>query len=186
MKLSDIVAYKNLLDEMSSRYTAKNTLLELEGIVKCVKDSTVQVPELLEDLMGAHNRVEKYLTVFEQHLNRLKHQVQLKIEAAEPAYFEASAELYSGGMRNDKPEYIAKRALTTDPLSGLLLQQRLKLYTSWQYPGMVIRPIHALYVDDLVACDPMYFVDTHADLLIPTETWFTEEYQRRIRKYVVE
>ena len=71
-------------------------------------------------------------------------------------------------------------------MTSVVIQQRLKLYTNWQHPGMIIRPAHARYVEDLVACDPMYFVDTNAQLLELTEAWFTPEYQRRLCHYVIE
>jgi SAM-dependent methyltransferase len=94
--------------------------------------------------------------------------------------------LYNTGYRNDSSEHIRNRHIVVDPVTAVIIQQRLKLYTSWQHPGMVIRPAHAKYIEDLVACDPMYFVDTSNQLLELTESWFTPEYQRRLRRYVVE
>jgi SAM-dependent methyltransferase len=66
-----------------------------------------------------------------------------------------------------------------------IIKQRLQLYTNWQHPGMILRPAHE-HVQHLVACDPMYFVDTSDRLLKLTESWFTPEYQHRLRRYVIE
>jgi SAM-dependent methyltransferase len=66
-----------------------------------------------------------------------------------------------------------------------IIQQRLKLYTNWQHPGMILRPAHE-HMKDLVACDPMYFVDTSNEMLDLTQSWFTPEYQNRLRRYVIE
>jgi SAM-dependent methyltransferase len=94
--------------------------------------------------------------------------------------------IYNAGYRNDSTEHIRNRHIVIDPVTAVIIQQRLKLYTNWQHPGMIIRPAHAKYVEDLVACDPMYFVDTSDQLLELTESWFTPEYQRRLRHYVIE
>jgi len=82
--------------------------------------------------------------------------------------------------------HVLDRHMDVDPITAKTIQQRLRLYTDWRHPCMVIRPAHALHVQDLVACDPMYFVDTDRLLLNLTESWFTPEYQRRLRQYVIE
>jgi SAM-dependent methyltransferase len=51
---------------------------------------------------------------------------------------------------------------------------------------MVIRPAYSPWLEDLVALDPLYFVDTNPDLFESTKTLFTPEYQRRLRFYVIE
>jgi SAM-dependent methyltransferase len=50
---------------------------------------------------------------------------------------------------------------------------------------MILRPAHE-HVKDLVACDPMYFVDTSIEMLDLTQPWFTPEYQNRLRRYVID
>ena len=54
-----------------------------------------------------------------------------------------------------------------DSNKKLQVRSRLQTYTDYKYAGMVIRPAHSPWVEDLVALDPMYFVDTHQDLLAP-------------------
>jgi SAM-dependent methyltransferase len=185
MKLSDIVSYKNLLDTLSSRPAAGELLHEMLNIANIVQISSVQIPDAVDQLSQAREQVSRTIEQFEQQFKQLKQSVQDLIEQHEPEYFQNSLDLYNTGYRNDTPEHIRNRRIGVDPVTAVIIQQRLKLYTSWQHPGMVIRPAHARYIEDLVACDPMYFVDTSDQLLELTESWFTPEYQRRLRRYVI-
>jgi SAM-dependent methyltransferase len=186
MKLSDIVSYKNLLDTLSSGPAAQELINEILSMISVVEVGSVQIIGAVDQLNQAREQVSRAVEQFEQQFGQLKQLVQDQIEQREPEYFQNSLDLYNGGYRNDTPEHIKNRRIGVDPVTAVIIQQRLKLYTSWQHPGMVIRPAHAKYVEDLVACDPMYFVDTSDQLLELTESWFTPEYQRRLRRYVVE
>jgi SAM-dependent methyltransferase len=186
MKLSGIVNYKNLLDGLSSGPAAQDLLNEILSMINSVEVSGVQIPNTVEQLTQAHEQVAQALNEFEQQFTQLKQSVQNLIEQQEPEYFRNSMDLYNTGYRNESPEHIRDRHIGLDPITSVVIQHRLKLYTSWQHPGMVIRPSHARHVEDLVACDPMYFVDTNSQLLEITESWFTPEYQRRLCRYVIE
>ena len=186
MKLSEIVRYKNLLDSLSSTSAAQELSNEISSMINVAEVSGVQVPGAVDQLTRAHQKISLAANEFEQQFNQLKQSVQNLIEQQEPEYFCNSMDLYNTGYRNESPEHIRNRHIGLDPITSVVIQQRLKLYTSWQHPGMVIRPAHARYVEDLVACDPMYFVDTNAQLLEITESWFTPEYQRRLCRYVIE
>ena len=186
MKLSGIVSYKNLLDSLSSGPAAQELLNEISSMIHVAEVSNVQIPNAVDQLSQAHKQVSLAVEHFEQQFAQLKQSVQDLIEQHEPEYFRNSMDLYNTGYRNESPEHIRNRHIGLDPVTSVVIQQRLRLYTNWQHPGMVIRPAHARYVEDLVACDPMYFVDTNAQLLELTESWFTPEYQRRLCRYVIE
>jgi predicted SAM-dependent methyltransferase len=186
MKLSGIVSHKNLLDSLSSRPAAQELLNETLSMINVVQVSGVHIPDAVDHLIQAREQVSQAVEQFEQQFEQLKQSVHDLIEQREPEYFQNSMNLYNTGYCNDSSEHIRNRHIVVDPVTAVIIQQRLKLYTSWQHPGMVIRPAHAKYVEDLVACDPMYFVDTRDQLLELTESWFTPEYQRRLRRYVIE
>jgi SAM-dependent methyltransferase len=186
MKLSEIVSYKNLLDSLSIESEANALLHEMLSLTTTAEVSSVQVPGAVDQLRQAREQVVQSVKQFDQQFAQLKQLVQDLIEQHEPEYFQNSINLYNTGYRNDTPEHIVNRRITVDPITSVIIQQRLRLYTNWQHPGMVIRPAHARYVEDLVACDPMYFVDTSQQLLELTESWFTPEYQHRLRCYIIE
>ena len=186
MKLSEIVRYKNLLDSLSSTPAAQELLNEILSMVHVTEVSSVQVPGAVDQLNQAREQVSQAVGQFEQQFNQLKQSVQNLIEQQEPEYFRNSMDLYNEGYRNDSADHIRDRRIGVDSVTAVIIQQRLKLYTSWQHPGMVLRPAHAKYVEDLVACDPMYFVDTSDQLLELTESWFTPKYQHRLRRYIID
>jgi len=82
--------------------------------------------------------------------------------------------------------YIQNKNRAVDPKTLSLIQQRLRLYSKCHHPGMIIRPAHDCFIEDLVACDPMYFVDTDNQLLELTKSWFTLQYQQRLCRYVLD
>jgi SAM-dependent methyltransferase len=186
MKLFDLVTYKNLLDTLSSQPAAVEFLKETLSMTNVVQASGVQIAGTVDRLIRAQEQVSQAVDQFEQQFSQLKQLVQQLIEQQEPEYFQNSLELYNTGYRNDTAEHIRNRRIVVKPETAEIIQQRLCLYTNWCHPGMVIRPAHALFVEDLVACDPMYFVDTQDSLLELTNSWFTPQYQARLRRYVVD
>jgi len=185
MKLSDLVGYLNILDTLGVQDAAIETLGELKKIVQIVEDSETQIPDALASLVESKSRAERYLKQFDQNLQQLRDSVQDLIVQQETVYLADSTDLYQTGLKNDTPDHILSRRLSIETLTKLFLQSRLQLYADWHYPGMVIRPAHSPGVEDLVALDPLYFVDTNTELLEPMRSQFTDEYQRRLRYYVV-
>jgi SAM-dependent methyltransferase len=186
MKLFDLVSYKNLLDTLSSRPAAVEFLKETMSMTNVVRASGIQIAGCVDSLIQAQEQVSQAVDQFEQQFSQLKQSVQQLIEQHESEYFQNSLELYNGGYRRESSEHVRDRRIVVKPETALVIQQRLRLYTNWCHPGMIIRPAHAPFVEDLVACDPMYFVDTRDSLLELTDSWFTTQYQARLRRYVVD
>jgi SAM-dependent methyltransferase len=143
------------------------------------------MPNYVTQLKSTHQLAQQTHDQFEQQFTQLKQAVQNLIEQHEPEYFQRSIDLFKGGYRNDTPEKTRDRRLGMDADTFEIIKQRLKLYSNWQYAGMILRPAHE-HTKDLVACDPMYFVDTSNEMLNLTQSWFTPEYQKRLRRYVIE
>ncbi len=185
MRLSKIVGYLNHLDTLSVDSAAQDTVAELDKISYIVQNSRVQLSELTDKLVATQTQIALNLQQYEQTLHKIRQGVHELIEQSEPEYFAASTELYRS-MQYETPEYILQRVQNIDPVKKEMLRSRLQTYTDWKYPGLIIRPAHSPWVEDLVALDPLYFVDTHADLIAPVDGQYTPEYQRRIRRYVIE
>jgi len=183
MKLSSIVGYLNHLDSLGVESAV--TLGDLTNISHVVQTSQVQIPGLTDELIAAQSLVELSLQQYHQKLNNIRQAVQKLIEQHEPEYFAASEDLYQS-MQTDTPDYIRNRILPIDTDKKLMLLNRLQVHSNWKYPGLMIRPAHGLWLENLVALDPMYFADTHWELLAPVIDQYTPEYQRRIRRHVIE
>jgi hypothetical protein len=62
---------------------------------------------------------------------------------------------------------------------------RVLRYADWHYPSAIIRPGCEDFINHLVANDPLYLIDEHNDLLLPAMNKFNQQYQNRLRPYVV-
>ena len=186
MKLSDIVRYQNHLHTLSVKDAMAAAMAAVTKITHVVQHDPVQLGEHAADLISIQEDLATSLLQYEEKLKQLRQGVQTLIEQNEPEYFAESTTRYQGGMRFDKPDWIVKRTRALDVNTENVLRDRLNSYSSWQYPGMVIRPAQSPGLESLVAFDPLYLVDTHQGLLDPVRSMFTPEYQQRLRYYVIE
>jgi hypothetical protein len=185
MKLSNIVRYLNHLDTLSVQSAAAASIAEVAKITQIVQESKVQIGETAAELTQIQTDLDVLLKHYDAKLKNLRVGIRKMIDQQEPEYLTNSTALYQE-MRFDTPDWIAKRAQSLDTDTAKLLQDRLAAHASWQYPAMVIRPAHSVGVENLVAFDPLYLVDTHEDLFSSVRSLFTPEYQRRLRYYVIE
>jgi SAM-dependent methyltransferase len=186
MKLSSIVQYLNHLERLSVRYAADVAVKEVAKITHVVQYNDIQIGDVAADLIVLQQDIDNTLKQYEEKLKLLRQDVQKLIEHNEPKYFAESTNNYQEGMRSDTPATILNNRPGYDPKTMSAFQSRLRLYADWRFPGMILRPAHNPWLDDMVALDPMYFVDTSLDLFAPTKSKFTPEYQRRLRFYVIE
>jgi len=185
MTLSSIVGYLNHLDTLGVE-SAVVVNAELAKISYVIQHNQIQFAQLTNELLATQHQVKLDLQQYDHVLHNIRQAVQELIKQNESVYFENSTNLYHSMQENETPEYILQRIRTIDPAKKLQLRSRLRTHSNWKYPGMVIRPSHSPWVEDLVALDPMYFVDTHEDLISPATSQYPPEYQRRLRRYVID
>lgn len=185
MKLSSIVHYRNQLDTMSVKLICAQAEHELSAINYLVANQ--------EHDMGFYKaRIAKRLSVvnesFEQFAkvyDGLKSELDAAIQKQQAAYFQESTKLYHHSIRHEPTENTLSRRLAIDDDSNLLLRTRLRNYTDWRIPGMIIRPGRETFIEDLVPLDPLYVVDHAQDLIDPAVMGFNETYRARLRQYVI-
>jgi SAM-dependent methyltransferase len=180
MKLSELVAYRNQLDALSSVHPLKNVNLELDKILHLVGTQ----PELMtHDLDSQYANIQQAFVKFEDDLNNLKSQLKQKIETAERPWFQESYTLYEGELMQVAESVLELRKPNT--LDTTPFQTRLSQYANWKYPALIIRPGLETFIENMVAYDPLYLVDLSHDYLTPAMNKFNEQYQNRLRPYVV-
>jgi SAM-dependent methyltransferase len=104
-----------------------------------------------------------------------------QITALEPAYLAASYRLYEEGSAYDSVEHILDRRFGTSDQITQYIQSRVQAHSHWTHAGMIIRPGRESWIEHMVACDPLYVIDTHHDLFAPTKQKFSELYRSRLR-----
>lgn len=185
MKLSDLVDYKIQLDKLSTRSAQREVELDLGKITHLVGTQAIQLSNFKQQLDTQYNKINQHIDQFELELNKLKHCVKLQIEIEEKYWLQESYRLFEDEMRSEHHDYILNRRLGINPET--MLRSRLRMYSDWKYPGMIIRPGLETLASEMVGFDPLYLIDTSPDLLgkVPLINNFSDEYQSRLRNIVI-
>lgn len=185
MKLSELVKYLNLIDGPKMDPDISTTIKYLYGIVDVVANHSLQIGDtrevMAQDVINIEHAYHKFLAT----VNGLRDNVITQIRAREPAMFAESQRLYEQEMVFETADYIQSRKFVATNESLLELRTRIRNYGDWRLPGMIVRPIHDTFLEEMVPLDPLYLVDTMPELLAPCVAKFTAEYQRRLRVYTV-
>jgi hypothetical protein len=160
--------------------------MDLAKILYLVENNPVQVGQFNYQLRAQHQIIQQSFIDFEHQLTQLKIEIAKLIAIAEKPWFLESYRLYEEEMCNESTEYILNRRSVITSETEMTLRSRILSHASWQYPGMIIRPGLESFINDMVAYDPLYLVDQTHDLLKPAMSLFSEQYQQRLRPYVIE
>jgi SAM-dependent methyltransferase len=185
MILSEVVKFKNLLDGISIDPAAHDAVRHLASILHVITEQPIRLAGVHEDLETNLNQVKDSIASFDRVVVDLNRKLQAMIDTYEPALYASSQRVYEEEMCYEPNDYVLNRRLAIDPDSDIALRARLKRYTDWRLPGMIIRPARENFVEVLVPLDPLYLVDHNEELLAPAVSAFTPEYQRRLRTYTV-
>ena len=186
MRLSELVNYMNLLDAMSTVSTAQQTDQDLAKITHVISSSAIQLEQFSDMLTQRQNQVADALRQYESDLVNLKHTLRELIATTEKPWFAESYRLYEQEMLNETTEDILDRSPKISAETAQFYRTRLTRYNSWHHAAMILRPAYEPFIHDLLASDPLYLVDESHDLLQPAMTQFNEQYQHRLRPYVIQ
>lgn len=185
MKLSDLVAYRNALAQYDVESIRRDAEHQLAKIQHEMEHNNVGLDLEHYNLVTDLSVIHKGFTDYSNTLKRALADLSKQIELAEKPYFAESYRMYDEEMCHETSDYILKRRMPMSYETENMLTARIKSYSDWRYPGMVIRPGSEDFVTHMVDLDPLYLVDREHDLLIPAIEKFPIEYQRRLRSYYV-
>jgi SAM-dependent methyltransferase len=186
MKLSELVNYKNIIDDMSVLALEKNTQIEISKITNVVQTQSIQVEKFSQALDEKQQKISESFMDFEQQLFELKSELKQQIATAEKPWFAESYRLYDQEMRNETLQDIEFRRPNIGQETEFFYRARIMRYTGWQHTAMVVRPGFENYINDMVSCDPLYVVDVNHEFFQPCLSAYNEIYQNRIRTYMVD
>ncbi len=186
MRLSELVNYMNLLDAMSTVGTAQQADQDLAKITHVISSSAIQLEQFGAVLTQRQNQVADALRQYESDLVTLKHTLRELITIHEKPWFAESYRLYEQEMLNETTEYILDRRPEISAETAQFYRTRLTCHNGWHHAAMIIRPGREPFIHDLLASDPLYLVDESHDLLQPAMAQFNEQYQQRLRPYVIQ
>jgi SAM-dependent methyltransferase len=185
MKLSELVHYRNQLNTIDIAGIKTSAEQELAKVLYLINLQESFATNVEPDLATAQQSIGGSFNNFEFIIDNLKAVVNQQITEKEKLWFQESYRLYEEEMCYDTAEYILDRRPNITEQTEDFYRQRIIKYSDWRYPAMLLRPGKETFVNNMVACDPLYLVDESYDLLKPALGSFNKEYQRRLRPYAV-
>lgn len=185
MKLSDVVGYLNEISLVNVSAIRTATEHEFAGVIHTIDAKTIDPGAYKVRMNKRYNDVCVSLKQFNDVYNNLKTDLEATVARLEKNIYQQNDQAYAESLRWDTNDTIFSRRLKIDDDSNLILRSRLKNYTDWRWPGLIIRPSVEDFIEDMVPLDPLYVVDHNRDLLEPALGKFNETYRNRLRDYVI-
>lgn len=186
MKLSEIVRYRNNLDDITPDDIESQISMAFDPVIHAIENNGLQIPHLLSKITQDRENINSSVKTFKNTLLSIKQEIDAIITSMESTYLANSYRLYQGMKENDTAEYILNRRPVLPPHVESYLQSRIQMNSNWQHAGAVIRPGLETWINHIVGCDPMYVIDTDQDLLDPVKRNFNESYLNRLRFYRID
>jgi len=184
MKLSQLIAYRNAIQNFSVNDIQISATMELDKIMHEVDMARIPLPANT-DLEKNLNNINLSFGMFKQNLDMLRVQINAKIKLLEKPYLQDSYDFYNNEIRKDSVEHILNRKTSVSVESEELMHSRVKYYSDWRYPGLLFRPGTNTFIEHMVSYDPLYLIDDNHDLLAPSMVQFPEQYQKRLCTYYI-
>jgi hypothetical protein len=186
MILSDLINYRNRLEELSAGYIFEKSNLEFLKVFDIVKQSTIPVGSIVDELDAVHKTIFKEYENFEVILTQFKDKIRTILDEQGQPWFMESTKRYLFDSEHQSEDWYLQRQSSIPVEDKDFYISRLQTYSSWKYPGLMFRPgLHNL-VQHMVCYDPLYLVDKTDNLLFPCQLEFPEQYRRRLRPVVID
>lgn len=185
MKISELAAYRETLQDLRPRAGLPTLSKELDAVIFQVSNRAIQMPLTLEKLQCARDRAFDSVQRFDQEIQNLMDILLEQIKNLEPSYLARSYQLYDEGNAYDSVDYVLNRRFPITDEIKTYIQSRVQAHSDYHHAGMIIRPGLEDWAEHMVACDPLYVVDTNHDLLQPTKQKWNPQYQSRLRYYAI-
>lgn len=185
MKLSNLVAYLNLLENLKINEAQVALSNVLDPVRHSIITNELQFGDCSRRIENLYQKINGDLGGINTVIHDLQQHIRSEIEKSEPYYLQQSYDLYYEGMRYDSVEHMLNRRFYPEPEVSAHIKSRISRHSDWRYPGMILRPGLEDWIYDLVALDPIYLVDTDHAMLDPSISGFPSEYQRRTCRHVI-
>lgn len=185
MKISELAAYRELLESLRPQASLPTLQSELDPVIDTVAKHANQMPVHLAELQAHKQDILHHLDQFDSVLDGLLNALLEQIKALEPSYLARSYQLYEDGLAHDSTDHVLHRRFPIQPTTQTYIQSRVQAHSDFHHPGMIIRPGLEDWIEQMVACDPLYVVDTDHNLFQPAKQRFNPVYQSRLRYYAI-
>jgi SAM-dependent methyltransferase len=184
MKLSELVALKNMLVDLPVEPIQRSTNAELDKIIHLLNINHVALGSHLTKAQNSYQSLQDAFNNFQQQVHYNIDHITKLIEHQEKYWLTESYKIYDtlAGWQHDA----IMNMLRPIPTPETKLRSRIQMYADWRYPAMIIRPGIETFIDDMVSYDPLYIVDVNYDLIGKSLNKFNQLYQNRLRPVVID
>lgn len=187
MKLSELVAYRNQLNRLTIDDARVETDSKISAIKHLINYKDFDASGIKQQIQIKHEQIQDKFDEFVDLIEQAKVEAQQQIDIKEKYWLEETYRLYSQEMMvYDTSDHILNRRTNLSDEHDSIIRARIKNFSNHLYPAMIIRPGLETFIRDMVSFDPLYLVDQDQDLLFPCTLEFPEQYQRRLRPYVID
>lgn len=186
MKLGDLVSLKRDSETAFDVTKVIESLTSLRGDLEILIGRYGLQDKYLDSIKDAIGLIDTKIQefeIFELHKKSLTDDLIEDIDQITKKFFASNYEtefVYNTaeGVRTHRILYVPKHA---EPI----LMSKIGASVDWRYATLEIGCRDGEFTQHLVAGDPLYVTDVHQDFLDSTVAKFSEEYQRRIRPYLI-
>lgn len=164
-----------VVDQLLKTFVSINAGLNQQDVKYIIDDKKQQILDLLKSV---DLNIANICTDLQEQINKFDVECN-----------QTSLDMYNNGLLCDTPEYLFDKNLiyfdnVPDKNKDIFLE-KIKTKLDWRWPAMEIRPNNGYITAHLVACDPLYLVDTSDDMFAKIQTAWNDIYQRRVRYYTI-
>lgn len=186
MKLSELIAYRTLIDSQENTQKAWDNVRQvLDNLHHIVNVRDIQWPNLTQQLNQHLINVEQELVEYNKTLQQIRCNLETEISKQQHDYLSRSYQLYENEMVHDDIETQLNRRLNLTTAALEVVTSRIMKHSDWRSSGMILRPGLEDWIGHLVGLDPLYLVDFDHEYFGYALAKFNPVYQKRLRKYVI-
>jgi hypothetical protein len=174
--LSDIIADRQYLSSLKNNFYNRSPVSA---------DQFQKLTTISQSFSHIH---QQYCQLDETFLCEIDHQLELLNQQHYHLHqqYLVDSENFFGKVLIESFDYILNTRRKIQNHTQQRINHKIQLRSSWIFPGLVFRPMAFSDLRPLVACDPLYLVDSDRELIDYSLKQFPPEYQRRLRPYVVD
>ena len=190
MKLEELVRLRNLLNESIALEEVRESTELLLQRISNVTDITANEQHIatIKRIRAYYAEILNLLEKPPKDLHDMLDSIAAEIDEITKDYHKRGY-LINGFFGSNATDVEGERNLRyVRPTAEVrkFVSARIDMHSSWKYPGLEIGPGDGEWTDSLVASDPLYIIDNHKEFLDNTSNRFNEDYQRRLRPYVID
>jgi hypothetical protein len=178
-QLSSLVKFRNELVELSHAQNLKSQVINELARFKTLHDNypNIAYTEQYSNLTNTYNDAIKSARTARTEVSNWINQINADIDSL--------SQTFPSDFSADNP-FVGFNFLDHIPDERLItIANKIHRYCSWQYPALQIGCKSKFWTDYMVAADPLYLTNQHADTIHDVVKNYTPEYQNRLRVYEI-